>query len=141
MLNKLACLVVMVILLFVSLDAFAESAERGLNQTRYDHTLSVYAGLSISGSTALCNGKGRGLYSDTTTSIQVTLQRRPSGSNSWYGVTSWTDTANGTDPASVCETYTVSAGYSYRVRVRCQIKDSNGNVLETVYQYSTICTI
>ena len=141
MLKRSICLSLVLILAiaFVCGVSADDDSEPALD--RYTHAKGVGAGLSISGSTAICVGKGRGTYSYTTTNILVTLQRQPAGSSSWSNVTSWTATASGMNTALVNETYPASSGYSYRVRTRCQIKDSDGNVLETVYKYSSIWTI
>ncbi len=109
--------------------------------TRYSYTRLVSAGLYIEGNTATCTGKGRGIYGTTTTCITVSLQRRQSSDDPWHTVCSWEETASGTNTASVYETVTVSSGYSYRVCVRCQIEDSDGCVLETVYKYSSIWSL
>lgn len=141
MLKRSICLVMVLILMLPAIGVHAEGAGREPVPTRYNYVSSVYASLSISGNIATCGGKGRGMYTDTTTHIYVTLQRKADGSSAWQGVKSWSASASGIGTALVSENWTVASGYSYRVRVRCQIKDSDGNVLETVYHYSPIRTI
>ncbi len=141
MTRKAFCLIVAIILSVVSMNVLAENDEPEFVQTRYSYIWDVSVALSISGTTANCTGKGRGTYSDTTTHVLVRLQQKSSGSSYWTTIASWTATANGTGTALVSETNTVTTGYSYRVVVRCQIKDSSGTILETVYRYSSVWTI
>ena len=139
--KRIFCLVISFLLAISVMNAFAETDLPGPAQPRYTYTWEVFAGLNISGTTATCLGKGRGMYSDTTTHVLVRLQQKSSESSYWTTIASWTATANGTGTALVSETNTVTTGYSYRVVVRCQIKDSSGTILEMVYRYSSVWTI
>ena len=141
MLKKIACFMLALIIVTISQSACADTGMTEPSQLRYTYIRTVYASLTISGTTATCIGKGRGVYADTTTHIQVTLQGRPAGSSHWYTAASWTASASGIGTAIVNQTHSVATENSYRVRVRCQIKDSDGNVLETVYKYSAVSTI
>lgn len=140
MFKKSVCLFMVLILLVLTHGAVADAILHAQVSNRYTYVSDVYSSLSISGGTASCGGKGRGMYTDTTTHILVTLQRKPDGGNTWYAVKSWTAYASGIGTALVSESWPITTGNSYRIRVRCQIKDSDGKVLETVYCYSNVQT-
>ena len=138
--KRILCTILAIILVMTELGiAAADEVEKG--GYRYDYTNFVIADLGISGTTASCYGGGRGVYSYTTTHIQVTLTRKTSSQTTWTPIASWTASASGTTFALVEQTHSVVSGYSYRVVVRCQIKNSDGQVLETAYRYSTICNV
>ncbi len=139
--KKVLCLTIALAMLIMKQCAFAEDLGNAEFGIRYTYIQSLYATIDINAGNANCCGKGRGSTADTTTNILVTLQCRTTGSNSWHVEASWTETANGIGAAYVYETYPVVAGNDYRVKVRCQIKDSNGDVLETAYAYSPIWSI
>lgn len=67
MLKRSLCLILIVVLLSVTLGVYAENVILEPVQERYSYTNSVYAGLQINGTTAICEGKGRGIYTYTTT--------------------------------------------------------------------------
>lgn len=107
-------------------------------QRRYSHILSMDLNFSISGGTAHCYGSGRGRDGNATTTVTVTLQRRSSNSSSWSYVDSWSNTQKGTLKVIVDKDKSVSSGYDYRIRVKCSIKSSSGNILESDTMYSKI---
>ena len=138
MLKKYLCLVLAVVLVLVNAVSFADEGAPESGGFRYSYTRSVTAGLSLSGSTAHCTGSGSGKFNDTNTYILVSLQRRASDTDPWLGIKYWSATSTGVVPATVDKTCSVSSGYSYRVYVICKIKDSSGNVLETVTRTSSV---
>ena len=105
---------------------------------RYTYVHHITADLQINAGTASCYGDGQGKNNDTTTVLIVLLQRRASDSDPWSSYKRWKTTATGTNEASISQSCSVASGYYYRVLTRCQIKDSGGSVLETVYQSSPI---
>lgn len=136
-LRKVVCLILVANLLLFQC-ALAEGSDSERTGLRFSYVQSVHAGLLIVGSTAYCEGMGRGMYEENTTYLLVALQRRPSDGGLWYTIAHWNTTSAGTSTAVISETYGVTSGYSYRVMVRCRIKDSEGNLLETVYEYSPV---
>ena len=138
MLKKCLCLVLALMMVLVNAASLADEDVPGSGGFRYSYTRTVSAGLSLSGSTAYCTGSGSGKLSDTNTYILVSLQRRASDADPWLGIKYWSATATGSVPAIVDKTCSISSGYSYRVYVICIIKDSSGNVLETVTRTSSI---
>ena len=138
--KRILCTIVAIILVMTELG-IAAADEVKIGGYRYDYIDTVAAGLIISGAIATCSGAGRGVYSYTTTHIQVTLTRKTSSQTTWTPIASWTASASGTTFTLVEQTHSVVSGYSYRVVVRCQIKNSDGQVLETAYRYSTICHV
>lgn len=138
--KKCLCFVLALLLMVPAVLCFAENDSTDPGQLRYSYINTVSASIRLSGSTAVCFGNGRGKYTNTTTHLLVTLQRKAPGSASWSGIKSWSTTTNGIAMAQIEESYTITSGYSYRVRVRCQIKDSSGTVLETAYRNSASVT-
>ena len=128
-------------MLLVSSYTLAEVLHGGQTDTRYTYIQTVKAGLNISGASANCKGEARGKNTDTTTHVLVRLQRRVTGTSTWHTEASWTSTASGQGVAYVDTSYPVNTGNDYRVKTLCQIKDSNGDVLETAYAYSSIWSI
>ena len=104
----------------------------------YTYVTSIFADLTISGSTATCIGSGKGSSTSNFTTLTVTLQRQSSGSSSWTNVDSWSSTGTGRDLVRVQKTKSVSSGYSYRVKVSCAITNAQGTQLEKPIKYSDV---
>ena len=140
MAKKLTALILALVFGLISHPSFAAAGQKdGIPvEPQYEHIASVNATLDIQGGTALCSGSGRGLYTGRTTVLQVTLQKRASGSKIWTPVCSWSGTADGKAAVRVNEEKNVSTGYDYRVYAKCTIKDAEGVVLETGWAYSQI---
>lgn len=140
MFQKCLCFVLALLLMVPSVLCVAEDYSADPGQLRYSYINIVSASIRLTGATAVCFGNGRGKYANTTTHLLVTLQRKAPDAAAWSGIKSWSTTTNGIAMAQIEESYTITSGYSYRVRVRCQIKDSSGNVLETAYRNSASVT-
>lgn len=140
MAKKLTALILAVVFGLISHQSFAAARQKdGIPvEPQYEHIASVNATLDIQGGTALCSGSGRGLYTGRTTVLQVTLQKRASGSKIWTPVCSWSGTADGKAAVRINEEKNVSTGYDYRVYAKCTVKDAEGVVLETGWAYSQI---
>ena len=61
-------------------------------QPLYTHILKFDGSLNIKNGKAECYGAGRSQYTDTTTVVKVTLQKRVTGTTKWSSVCSWSDT-------------------------------------------------
>ena len=140
MAKKLTALILALVFGLISQQSFAAAGQKDSIsvEPQYEHIASVNATLDIQGGTALCSGSGRGLYTGRTTVLQVTLQKRASGSKIWTPVCSWSGTADGKAAVLVNEEKNVSTGYDYRVYAKCTVKDAEGVVLETGWAYSQI---
>ena len=123
-------------------QAPAMAAENGSNTVapQATHIAMCNCYISLSSGNVTCQGSARSRYTDTTTHLLMTLQRRAVGSNTWLAVYTWTTTASGTATARINQTRAVSSGYDYRTFVRCTIKDADGVILETQSAYSNIVT-
>lgn len=129
------------LLLLLSLTtSLAESEEKNSVQPQYTHITSIDGRFDIQNGKAECYGAGRSRYTDTTTIVSVTLQRRVTGTTKWSTICSWNDTKSGKAYAFVDEEKTVSKGYDYRIYIKCTIKDSEGVIKETDGLYSRVIT-
>lgn len=140
MLKKLVAvvLVLSLTLLIPLTTSLAETAAKSTEQLRYTHIASISGTFDIESGKAECYGTGRSRYTDTTTTVKITLQRRATGASTWSAVCSWSDTQSGRTYACVDQEKSVSKGYDYRIYVKCTIKDSEGTVLETSGLYSRV---
>lgn len=129
------------ILLLLALVVLAQTAVAEVKseiEPLYTSTKEVCANLTISGGKANVTGKARGIMSDTTTKLTVSLQRCPTGGSTWSTLATWTDQASGKARASVSETYGAVKGNDYRVKAVSKIVNKEGVILETVTKYSGI---
>ncbi len=95
-------------------------------------SISHYFDISSNG-TATCYGTTRS-SSGYTAKVKVELQRKKSGS--WSTIKSWT--ATNSSYAVIDKEYSVTSGYSYRLKVTHSALDGNGTVQSSVTNYSTI---
>ncbi len=137
--NKKLFRLISILICLVSINT-AYASEGNPDEIQYSHTASIIAHLSISGSTASINGSARGKYTDTTTTVIVSLQRKATG-GSWTNIYTGTATSSGRVTAAVNDSVTVNTGYSYRVKTISFITDADGNILEQLTKYSTVISI
>ena len=134
-------IVALVVLLLLPVFSWNVTAELSSPEPEvpleYAHVSAITASLSISGGNASCWGIGASKRTWTKTKVTTKLQRRPSSSSAWTTLKTWSAEGAGTDDVTAGGYYPVSAGYTYRTYVICQIKDADGNVLETAYVSNT----
>ena len=104
----------------------------------YTYIYRISTGIVVEGNNVICEGSACTKTSSTTTTVKVTLQRRPVGNSTWVYVTSWTDTASGLLAAWVSESYPITSGNQYRLYTTATIKNSSGTTVEHAYIYSHI---
>jgi hypothetical protein len=124
-------LLVFCVMLALPLSAFAAPAGNGLViQHRYSYIDLISAGLSINGSgCASCGGVVQATYTNTTASIEVSLQQYKN--NAWTTLKTWTGSGPGYWSLEVSGDYYVSSGYSYRVVSTATVYNASGSKLET----------
>lgn len=88
--------------------------------------------LIMTDGTASCYGMTKA-YNDYKAKVKIELQQYDS---KWRTIDNWTKTSN-TSSASLYESTPVSKGYSYRVKTTHTALDTNGNVVETITNYSS----
>lgn len=115
------------VLFLLPLLACAESTI----QPRAAYIVDPYASLSISGGVATYVGRARASSYDTTTHITVSLVRKADDSHFWLPVESWTASSSGISTAIISKSPAVESGYTYYSYTYVEVKDANGNVLET----------
>lgn len=123
----------------LSISAFAVEPEGNdlepLNP-EYTRVNMIAAGLTISSDgVATCSGTVQPKYSTDTVTLTVRLQYWTE--NGWTDYCTWETTGSGIY-VQLIETQSVSAGYSYRVRISAECVAATGNVTETVYANSYI---
>lgn len=137
--NKLILIMVIILLSVNCVTNFCFAEEKEIhNLSRYSYIRQISAQLNINRNVATCNGSASSQFSDTTTTVRVTLQRRSIGTTSWHYVCSWTNTSSGYQKAYIEENQAINNGYEYRVFTYCTIKDLLGNTLEGTGTYSSI---
>lgn len=140
MLKKMTAIILALVFGLFSCQAIAAVTQKDDNivELQYTHIAAVSGSFDIKDGKAFCHGSGRSRYAETTTVVSVTLQKRAANSKVWTSVRSWSETTTGTATARVNEEKEVSAGYDYRIYVKCTIKDSSGTVKEADSMYSRI---
>lgn len=88
--------------------------------------------LTISSGTAYCYGYTQ-TQSGYSAKVKVELQRKDT---TWITIKSWEKTSTGLS-TSVDETYSVSSGYSYRLKTTHYALNSSGSVVESTVKYSS----
>ena len=131
-------LVLLFIPLCLSATSLGEVNMESSVQPLYTHIRDFDGSFCINAGKAECYGTGRSQYTDTTTIVKVTLQKRTTGTTSWSSVCSWSDTKTGKSYATVSEEKSVTKGYDYRILIKCTITDSEGVIKETDSMYSRI---
>lgn len=102
----------------------------------YTRVTMIAAGLDISSDgVATCSGTVAPTYSTDTVTLIVRLQYW--SGNRWVNYCSWETTGSGIY-VDLLETQTVTAGYSYRVRISAECVAASGNEYETVYANSYV---
>ena len=135
--SLILCLVLVCSVL--SISAFALQPEDNnpepLNP-EYTRVTMIAAGLTISSDgIATCSGTVDPIYSTDTITLIVRLQYWTG--TRWANYCSWETTESG-PLVDLYETQSVSAGYSYRVRVSAECVAASGDESETVYANSYI---
>lgn len=125
--KKLTAVFLAMLLLALPILSCAETAV----QPRYNYISQPFVGLQISGGVAQYYGGASAVTTDTTTHITVSLVRKADDSNFWLPFESWTATSSGQSTAIISKSPSVDSGYTYYAYTYVEIKDSNGNVLET----------
>lgn len=140
MLKKMTAVILSLVLALISYQAFALGLQKDNNvaEPQYTHITTMDGSFDIKNGTAEFCGTGRSRYAETTTVVQVTLQKRAADSEKWTTVCSWTGTAEGKATAQVYEEKKVTSGYDYRIYIKCTIKDAEGVIQETDSMYSRI---
>ena len=135
------CVVILIFVLgLYAHQVFAEATQKEDNVAglQYTHIDKMGGSFDIKNGTAICCGNGRSRYTDTSTTVRVSLQKRAVHSKEWIPVCSWSRTTTGNVTARVNEEKKISTGYAYRIYIKCIIKDREGIVLETDSRYSRI---
>lgn len=140
MLKRFAVFVLMLlcISLCLSTASLGEANMEHPVQSLYTHIRNLEGSFAINAGKAACYGAACSQYTDTTTIVRVTLQKRTTGTTAWSSVCSWSDTKTGKSYAVVGEEKSVSKGYDYRILIKCTITDSEGLIQETDSMYSHI---
>ena len=101
----------------------------------YEHTSQITASFDLGGGVASCYGQVKPAGSNGKAYITVKLQQKIG--TKWTDFASWSGTASAFGKMAVAEgTKSLTQGYSYRVAAYGTIKDSSGNVLESVSEFS-----
>lgn len=131
-------LISIVVGILVSCISFAEEPNDPIPlEPAFQYANTIRCSISKSGGNVACKGLASSRDSSTITSITVTLQRKPSVSNGWYTICTWSASATGTSEAIVNESNSTSNGYDYRVKMYWKIQDSSSNTLESGTIYSS----
>lgn len=141
--KKTISLILCFVLIFsvLSISAFAVEPEgNGLEplDPEYTRVNMIAAGLTISSDgVAYCSGTVQPKYSTDTVTLIVRLQYWTG--TRWENYCSWETTDSGAI-IDLSETESVTAGYSYRVRISAHCAPASGIPSETVYANSYIRT-
>ena len=115
-----------------------EGIATSISQTRFTYILTTNTAISIVNGQANCLASVT-CNNHTTNSCSATLylQRRQTGTSTWYTLFSVTD--YGTFYASATEKCNVVSGYQYRVKAKYTATGNESS--ETTYSYSKIATV
>lgn len=101
-------------------------------QARFAYVRSISVSLTRSGSTLDAFGSGTAISDSDLVYVTATLLRYPHEGGSWNYAGSWSSSGVGFAGAAVSAYPTVEAGYDYKLHVNVQIRDADGNILESV---------
>ncbi len=135
--SLILCIILMVsVLSFSALAVDPEGNNPDPINPEYTRVTMIAAGLTIeSNGVAYCSGVVEPTYSTDTVTLIVRLQYW-NGSR-WVTYCSWETTDSG-PLVDLSETQSVTAGYSYRVRISAECVAASGGASETVYANSYI---
>lgn len=127
--------IILAFVIMIPLCSVIVSADEGTVQPRYSHLTSISFNINVSGGTGECQVIARADdYADNVT-VTAYLQRKVDGvwKTQGYGTTlnsGWRTEVNKT--VSNCP-----SGYYYRIRADVKVYDSDGNLKESVTEYSS----
>ena len=114
---------------FAAEMATAEATGQAIVSPRYTAITNADCEFNLQNGVAYCKGYTY-VQSGYKAGVVVELQKNNGG---WKTFKTWT--ANGGTYATVNETYSVSSGYSYRIKVTHKAYDSTGSLVEVVTTY------
>lgn len=138
---KKAVLLLSAVLLFNSNVFAAINESEILEESEYNTIAPLYIAISTSSNSLSISNSGKAqCYGSTKASgykakVKVELQQK---NGTWGTIKTWTK--SGEISSAVSESYSVSKGYSYRLKTTHYALDSNGKVIESFTTYSSTKT-
>lgn len=126
--KRLHAWLLLILLLITTIPATSAFAV----QARFAYVRSISSGLERSGSTLSAYGHGSAISNSDLVYVYATLLRYPHEGGTWNYAGSWSNSGVGFSGASVSANPSVEAGYDYKLHVNVQIRDADGNILESV---------
>lgn len=126
--KKLQAWLLLILLLITIIPATSAFAV----QARFAYVRSIHSGLERSGSTLIVGGLGTAISNTDLVYVTGTLLRYPHEGGTWNYAGSWSSSGVGLAGAAISAYPTVEAGYDYKLHVNVQIRDADGNILESV---------
>ena len=134
--KRILCLILVLLLVMLSVTPAMAVESESTVMPRYSYIGKMYSGLQI-GKLGLSACQAN-CYVDNADHIVLTAQLRQYNGSSWTTVKTWT--ATGTNIASISKTYAVPSGYTYCLRVGCNVYNASGVLIETGTCYSNQVT-
>lgn len=134
--KRILCLILALLLVMLSVTPAMAAESESTIMPRYSYIAKMYSGLQI-GSLGLSACQGN-CYVENADHIVLTARLRQYDGSSWTTVKTWT--ATGTDIASISKNYAVPKGYTYCLRVSCNVYNASGTLIETGTCYSNQVT-
>lgn len=131
--KKIAAAILTFVLLFNTLLLPAYAAEQTAVQPRYLDIYSFFIDLDISsGGTATCETSVS--TTTQTNTLEITMDLEQYTDSNWHVIKSWNKTYGAN--ADMTKYRAIPSGYYYRLFVSAIVRDANGNVVETVGNYT-----
>lgn len=134
--KRVFCLILALMLVMLSVTPALAAENESSVMPRYSYIGKIYAGLQI-GSLGLSACQAN-CYIENGDHVVMTVRLRQYDGSSWTTVKTWTATDN--SYAAISKNYAVPSGYTYCLRVSCNVYDASGILVETGTCYSNQVT-
>lgn len=134
--KRILCLILVLLLVMLSVTPALAVENEATVMPRYSYIAKMYSGLQI-GKLGLSACQAN-CYVENADHIVLTAQLRQYNGSSWTTVKTWN--ASGSNYASISKNYAVPSGYTYCLRVGCNVYNASGVLIETGTCYSNQVT-